>query len=213
LYKRNSFVLEAKQSRQEHGGDKEVLGQPDLFVSDAVSSSLTGSPSAFTWRTLGKPEVRKRLVGIRTEPMALDPAKKSARVTRSSQSTMPSPFANMSLGSMASSSLRSDARRSANCARGDAESSTLLTAMTETRGWGEWRFSGPVCKGGSCRHWSAGLTDTMAPCFANSVVGNGTAMFPCAAVPKTRVRCHNLCATPTGSRPTDLHHATSSPRR
>src|ERR1700731_1519491 len=29
LHKRNSFVLEAKQSRQERGGDKEVLGQPD----------------------------------------------------------------------------------------------------------------------------------------------------------------------------------------
>jgi hypothetical protein len=31
-YKRNCIVLEAKQSRQERGGDKEVLGHPDLFA-------------------------------------------------------------------------------------------------------------------------------------------------------------------------------------
>lgn len=34
LYKRGSFVLEAKQSRQK-GGDKEVAGQPDLFTEAA----------------------------------------------------------------------------------------------------------------------------------------------------------------------------------
>ena len=32
LYKRGSFVLEAKQSRQQSGGDKEVQGQTDLFL-------------------------------------------------------------------------------------------------------------------------------------------------------------------------------------
>ena len=37
LYKRDSFVLEAKQSRQQKGGDKEVLGQADLFVTQTAS--------------------------------------------------------------------------------------------------------------------------------------------------------------------------------
>ena len=37
LYKRDSFVLEAKQSRQQKGGDKEVLGQADLFVTETAS--------------------------------------------------------------------------------------------------------------------------------------------------------------------------------
>src|SRR5271157_4176368 len=31
LYKRDCFVLEAKQSRQKEGGDKQVHGQKDLF--------------------------------------------------------------------------------------------------------------------------------------------------------------------------------------
>ena len=37
LYKRGSFVLEAKQSRQQKGGDKEVPGQTDLFLSNTPS--------------------------------------------------------------------------------------------------------------------------------------------------------------------------------
>jgi hypothetical protein len=47
LYKRNSFVLEAKQSRQERGGDKEVVGQPDLFVSDVVPRGRRGAERAW----------------------------------------------------------------------------------------------------------------------------------------------------------------------
>ena len=43
LYKRGSFVLEAKQSRQK-GGKKEVLGQPDLFA--GAEPSRRGARSA-----------------------------------------------------------------------------------------------------------------------------------------------------------------------
>lgn len=42
LYKRGSFVLEAKQSRQK-GGDKEVHGQADLFVSEAAPRGRKGA--------------------------------------------------------------------------------------------------------------------------------------------------------------------------
>jgi hypothetical protein len=42
LYKRNSFVLEAKQSRQERGGEKEVLGG----LGQPTCSCLTWSPGA-----------------------------------------------------------------------------------------------------------------------------------------------------------------------
>ena len=34
LYRRGAFVLEAKQSRQRKGGEKEVPGQEDLFEAD-----------------------------------------------------------------------------------------------------------------------------------------------------------------------------------
>ncbi|MEJ0015566.1 MAG: DNA methyltransferase [Acetobacteraceae bacterium] len=143
LYKRGCFVLEAKQSRQK-GGNKEVLGQPDMFA--GAEPSRRGARSASrAWDVLmfnarrqaegyaralpvshgwppfilvcdvghvlevyadfsgqGKnyaqfPDrqsfrvyledlrdaaVRERLVQIWTDPLALDPARKSARVTR-----------------------------------------------------------------------------------------------------------------------------------
>ena len=40
LYKRDCFVLEAKQSRQQKGGDKEVHGQADLFVTEAARAAV-----------------------------------------------------------------------------------------------------------------------------------------------------------------------------
>lgn len=46
LYKRDSFVLEAKQSRQK-GGDKEVQGQSDLFVTAAPSRGRRGAERAW----------------------------------------------------------------------------------------------------------------------------------------------------------------------
>lgn len=142
LYKRGSFVLEAKQSRQK-GGDKEVAGQAGLFVSEAVPRGRRGGERAWdvlmfnarrqaedyvrllpaghepppfvivcdvghcfelyanfrcdgkafdqfpdrrTFRVyledLRRPEVRDRLVTIWNDPLSLDPARKSARVTR-----------------------------------------------------------------------------------------------------------------------------------
>ena len=47
LYLRNSFVLEAKQSRQQKGGDKEVQGQADLFLSNAASRGRRGADRAW----------------------------------------------------------------------------------------------------------------------------------------------------------------------
>jgi hypothetical protein len=143
LYKRDCFVLEAKQSRQQKGGDKEVHGQPEFFVTEAAPRGRRGAERAWdvlmlnarlqaenyvrllprvhepppfvlvcdvgncfevyaNFRRDGKafdqfpdrqsfriyledlrqPEVRKRLVHIWTDPMSLDPARKSARVTR-----------------------------------------------------------------------------------------------------------------------------------
>ena len=143
LYKRGSFVLEAKQSRQT-GGSKEILGQPELFgrseptrrgtrganrawdvlmlnarrqaedyaralpvdhgwppfilVCDVghvleVYADFSGQgknyaqfPDRQSYRIylddLRQPETRERLVGIWTDPLSLDPARKSARVTR-----------------------------------------------------------------------------------------------------------------------------------
>src|ERR1700704_5859412 len=46
LYKRESFVLEAKQSRQK-GGEKEVPGQPDLFVTDVAPRGRRGAERAW----------------------------------------------------------------------------------------------------------------------------------------------------------------------
>ena len=143
LYKRDSFVLEAKQSRQQKGGDKEVLGQADLFVTQTASSGKRSAdrtwdvlmlnarrqaedyvrllpsghePSPFVivcdvghcfevyanFRRDGKAfdqfpdrqsfriyledlrsaEIRDRLIAIWTNPLSLDPALKSAKVTR-----------------------------------------------------------------------------------------------------------------------------------
>jgi hypothetical protein len=164
LYKRNCFVLEAKQSRQQKGGDKEVFGQADLFGSgrgrgnakakananananakdDEAPRGRRGAEQAWdvlmmnarrqaedyvhllpashepppfilvsdvghcfeiyanfrrdgkaydqfpdrqSFRVyledLKKPEVRDRLVHIWADPMSLDPARRSARVTR-----------------------------------------------------------------------------------------------------------------------------------
>jgi len=143
LYKRDSFVLEAKQSRQQKGGDKEVLGQADLFVTETASRGKRSAdrtwdvlmlnarrqaedyvrllpsghePSPFVivcdvghcfeiyanFRRDGKAfdqfpdrqsfriyledlrnaEIRDRLTAIWTNPLTLDPALKSARVTR-----------------------------------------------------------------------------------------------------------------------------------
>jgi hypothetical protein len=46
LYKRGSFVLEAKQSRQQKGGDKEVQGQTDLFLTETASRGRRGADRA-----------------------------------------------------------------------------------------------------------------------------------------------------------------------
>ena len=143
LYKRNSFVLEAKQSRQK-GGTKEVLGQASLFAGaePARRGARTASrawdvlmlnarrqaegyaralPVSHGWppfilvcdvghvlevyadfsgqgknyaqfpdrqsfriylEDLRDPAVRERLVHIWTDPLSLDPARTSARVTR-----------------------------------------------------------------------------------------------------------------------------------
>jgi len=143
LYKRNCFVLEAKQSRQK-GGTKEVIGQPSLFAADepARRGARTASrawdvlmlnarrqaegyaralPVSHGWppfilvcdvghvmevyadfsgqgknyaqfpdrqsfriylEDLRDPAVRERLVRIWTDPLSLDPARQSARVTR-----------------------------------------------------------------------------------------------------------------------------------
>ncbi len=143
LYKRGSFVLEAKQSRQ-IGGSKEITGQTDLFgrseparrgtrganrawdvlmlnarrqaedyaralpvdhgwppfilVCDVghvleVYADFSGQgknyaqfPDRQSFRIyledLRQPETRERLVRIWTDPLSLDPARKSARVTR-----------------------------------------------------------------------------------------------------------------------------------
>ena len=143
LYKRDSFVLEAKQSRQAPGGDKEVPGQSDLFATDAAPRGRRGAERAWDvlmlnarrqaedyvrllpsghepppfvlvcdvghcfevyanfrrdgkafdqfpdrqsfrifLEDLRKPEIRAQLAAIWTDPASLDPARKSARVTR-----------------------------------------------------------------------------------------------------------------------------------
>jgi SAM-dependent methyltransferase len=143
LYKRDCFVLEAKQSRQQKGGDKEVHGQADLFVTDTPARGQRTSDRAWdvlmlnarrqaedyvrllpgghepppfvivcdvghcfeiyaNFRRDGKafdqfpdrksfriyledlrrPDMRDRLAAIWTDPLALDPAQRSARVTR-----------------------------------------------------------------------------------------------------------------------------------
>ncbi len=143
LYKRGSFVLEAKQSRQK-GGAKEIAGQAELFAkSEPLRRGARGAsrswdvlmvnarrqaegyaralPVSHGWppfilvcdvghlievyadfsgqgknyaqfpdrqsfriylEDLRRPEVRKRLAGIWTDPLSLDPARESARVTR-----------------------------------------------------------------------------------------------------------------------------------
>lgn len=142
LYKRDCFVLEAKQSRQK-GGDKEVRGQSDLFVTEAAPRGRRGAERAWdvlmlnarrqaedyvrllpgghepppfvlvcdvghcfevyaNFRRDGKAfdqfpdrqsyriyledlrreDVRELLRAIWTDPLSLDPARKSARVTR-----------------------------------------------------------------------------------------------------------------------------------
>jgi SAM-dependent methyltransferase len=142
LYKRDCFVLEAKQSRQK-GGDKEVHGQPDLFITEAAPRGRRGAERAWdvlmlnarrqgedyvrllpsghepppfvlvcdvghcievyaNFRRDGKAfdqfpdrqsfrlyledlrrkDVRDLLTAIWTDPLSLDPARKSARVTR-----------------------------------------------------------------------------------------------------------------------------------
>jgi hypothetical protein len=46
LYKRGSFVLEAKQSRQQPGGAKELPGQSELFTADAKrEATRDGAPA------------------------------------------------------------------------------------------------------------------------------------------------------------------------
>ncbi|MGO8738778.1 class I SAM-dependent DNA methyltransferase [Rhodoblastus sp.] len=143
LYKRDCFVLEAKQSRQQKGGEKEVHGQADLFVTETASRGRRGPDRAWdvlmfnarsqaenyvrllpaghepppfvivcdvghcfeiyaNFRRDGKafdqfpdrqsfrvyledlrrPEIRDLLAAIWTDPLNLDPAQKSARVTR-----------------------------------------------------------------------------------------------------------------------------------
>jgi hypothetical protein len=143
LYKRNCFVLEAKQSRQQKGGEKEVHGQPDLFITEAAPRGRRGAERAWdvlmlnarrqgedyvrllpsghepppfvlvcdvghcievyaNFRRDGKAfdqfpdrqsfrvyleelrrkDVRDLLMAIWTDPLSLDPARKSARVTR-----------------------------------------------------------------------------------------------------------------------------------
>ena len=47
LYKRDSFVLEAKQSRQVLGGYKQVQGQTDLFVTEAAPRGRRGADRAW----------------------------------------------------------------------------------------------------------------------------------------------------------------------
>lgn len=142
LYKRDCFVLEAKQSRQK-GGDKEVRGQADMFVSEAAPRGRRGAERAWdvlmlnarrqaedyvrllpsghepppfvlvcdvghcfeiyaNFRRDGKAfdqfpdrrsyriyledlrrdDVRETLQAIWTDPLSLDPARRSARVTR-----------------------------------------------------------------------------------------------------------------------------------
>nr|WP_321182327.1 DNA methyltransferase [Methylobacterium sp. Leaf122] len=143
LYRRGSFVLEAKQSRQA-GGSKEMTGQPDLFGSGVsgdqgrrgaqrawdvlmlnarrqaegyarslpadhpwppfilicdvgnvieVLSDFSGQGRNYTQfpdrqgfrvylEDLRRPEVWERLRTIWLDPLALDPARQSARVTR-----------------------------------------------------------------------------------------------------------------------------------
>lgn len=142
LYKRDCFVLEAKQSRLK-GGDKEVQGQSDLFVTEAAPRGRRGAERAWdvlmlnarrqaedyvrllpkghepppfvivcdvghcfeiyaNFRRDGKafdqfpdrqsfriyledlrrPDAREVLKTIWTDPVSLDPARKSARVTR-----------------------------------------------------------------------------------------------------------------------------------
>ena len=143
LYKRDCFVLEAKQSRQQKGGEKEVHVQADLVVTETPSRGRRGSdriwdvlmvnarsqaenyvrllprghePPPFVivcdvghcfeiyanFRRDGKafdqfpdrqsfrifledmrrPDICEILTAIWTDPLALDPAQKSARVTR-----------------------------------------------------------------------------------------------------------------------------------
>lgn len=143
LYKRDCFVLEAKQSRQKEGGEKEVHGQKDL--SGGEPQTRGRRPAERAWdvlmfnarsqaenyvrllpkehepppfvivcdvghcfelyanfrrdgkaydqfpdrqsfriylEDLRKPETRALLAAIWTDPLSLDPARKSARVTR-----------------------------------------------------------------------------------------------------------------------------------
>jgi hypothetical protein len=143
LYKRDCFVLEAKQSRQKKGGDKEVHGQAGLFVTETPTQGRRGAerpwdvlmvnarsqaenyvrllpgghepppfvivcdvghcfeiyanfrrdgkafdqfPDRQSFRIfledLRRPEIREKLAAIWTDPLSLDPAQKSARVTR-----------------------------------------------------------------------------------------------------------------------------------
>ncbi len=143
LYKRDSFVLEAKQSRQQEGGDKQVQGQPTLPGVDAQPRGRRGAargwdvlmlnarrqaedyvrllpashePPPFVivcdvghcfeiyanFRRDGKAfdqhpdrrsfriyledlrhaETRSMLAAIWSDPLSLDPARRSARVTR-----------------------------------------------------------------------------------------------------------------------------------
>jgi SAM-dependent methyltransferase len=143
LYKRDCFVLEAKQSRQQKGGDKEVHGQAELFANDAplrgrrvpdrswdvlmfnarsqaenyvrllpgghepppfvivcdvghcfeIYANFRRDGKAFDQfpdrqsfriflEDLRRPEIRDILAAIWTDPLSLDPAQKSARVTR-----------------------------------------------------------------------------------------------------------------------------------
>ena len=140
LYKRDAFVLEAKQSRQARGGDKEVFGTPapseplrgrrsadrgwDVLMLNARAQAedyvrllpAGHEPTPFVivcdvchcfeiyanFRRDGKafdqfpdrqsfriyledlrdPQARARLKTIWTQPLALDPASRSARVTR-----------------------------------------------------------------------------------------------------------------------------------
>ena len=143
LYKRGCFVLEAKQSRQQKGSDKEVQGQTDLFLTNGASRGRRSADRAWdvlmlnarrqaedyvrllpsghepppfvivcdvghcfevyaNFRRDGKAfdqfpdrqsfrvyledlrrsEVRERLTSIWNDPLSLDPAKRTARVTR-----------------------------------------------------------------------------------------------------------------------------------
>lgn len=143
LYKRGAFVLEAKQSRQRKGGEKEVPGQEDLFKADDRQRGRRGADRAWdvlmmnarqqaedyvrllpahhapppfvivcdvghcfevyaNFRRDGKaydqfpdrqsfrvylddlrrPDIRERLATIWRDPLSLDPALSTARVTR-----------------------------------------------------------------------------------------------------------------------------------